>query len=68
VYLLPDVATRYLRFRAGSTVVFGVRNLHTWTNYTGLDPEEHDAPSDTQSNFQSAPPPTYFTVRLNLKY
>jgi hypothetical protein len=48
--------------------VFGMRNLRTWTSYTGLDPEEHDAPSDTQSNFQSAPPPTYFTFRLNLKY
>jgi len=68
VYTLPNIATRTLRSRSGSTIVFGVRNLHTWTSYTGLDPEEHDAPSDTQSNFQSAPPPTYFTLRLNLKY
>jgi len=68
VYNLPQRANQMLRSRSGSTVVFGMRNLHTWTSYTGLDPEEHDAPSDTQTNFQSAPPPTYFTFRLNLKY
>jgi TonB-linked SusC/RagA family outer membrane protein len=68
VYNLPQRATQFLRSHAGSNLVFGARNLHTWTSYTGLDPEEHDAPSDTQSNFQSAPPPTYFTLRLNLKY
>jgi len=65
---LPDRLLGAIRARSGSTFVFGVRNLHTWTNYTGLDPEEHDAPSDNQSNFQSAPPPTYVTFRLNLKY
>jgi TonB-linked SusC/RagA family outer membrane protein len=68
VYTLPQRANQLIRARTGSTVVFGMRNLRTWTSYTGLDPEEHDAPSDTQSNFQSAPPPTYFTFRLNLKY
>jgi TonB-linked SusC/RagA family outer membrane protein len=68
VYNLPQRANQLIRTHNGSTVVFGMRNLRTWTSYTGLDPEEHDAPSDTQSNFQSAPPPTYFTVRLNLKY
>ena len=34
----------------------------------GIDPEEHDQPSDTQSNFQSAGPNTYVTLRFNLKY
>jgi TonB-linked SusC/RagA family outer membrane protein len=68
VYNLPQRANQLIRAHTGSTVVFGMRNLRTWTSYTGLDPEEHDAPTDTQSNFQSAPPPTYFTVRLNLKY
>ena len=67
-YQLPTVARRWLRSQGGSSVVFAVRNLHTWSNYTGLDPEEHDAPSDTQSNFQSAPPPRYLILRLNLKY
>jgi len=67
-YQLPGVATRFLRAQQGSTIVFAARNLHTWSKYTGLDPEEHDAPGDTQSNFQSAPPPRYLTLRLNLKF
>jgi TonB-linked SusC/RagA family outer membrane protein len=67
-YTLPPVVRRYIRAQSGSTVVFGVRNLHTWTGYTGVDPEEHDAPSDTQSNFQSSPAPRYMTLRFNLKY
>jgi outer membrane receptor protein involved in Fe transport len=65
---LPERALRPIRARNGSTFVVGLRNIHTWTNYTGLDPEEHDAPGDVQGNFQSAPPPTYITFRLNLKY
>ena len=67
-YILPPIVTRRIRAQPGSTVVFGVRNIHTWSSYTGLDPEEHDSPNDIQSNFQSAPPPTYVTLRLNLKY
>jgi hypothetical protein len=67
-YTLPPRVRRYIRAQSGSTVVFGVRNLHTWTSYTGIDPEEHDAPNDTQSNFQSSPAPRYMTLRLNLKY
>jgi TonB-dependent SusC/RagA subfamily outer membrane receptor len=68
-YTLPPIVQRYLRTANGSTIVFAARNLHTWTSYSGLDPEEHDnASSDTQSNFQSAPPPRYLTLRLNLKF
>jgi TonB-linked SusC/RagA family outer membrane protein len=68
-YSLPPVVQKYLRTANGSTIVFAARNLATWTSYTGIDPEEHDnASSDTQSNFQSAPPPRYLTLRLNLKF
>jgi TonB-linked SusC/RagA family outer membrane protein len=67
-YTLPNVVISRLRAQNGSTLVLGIRNIHTWSNYTGIDPEEHDNVSDNQSNFQSAPPPTYFTFRLNLKY
>ena len=68
-YQLPAIARRYLRAQNGSSIVFAARNLHTWTSYTGLDPEEFDSgSSDTQSNFQSAPPARYVTLRLNLKY
>ena len=63
-----------LRSEHGSTFVFGLRNLHTWTSFTGVDPEaelwcdgrhERCCPS---SDFNTSPPPTYFTFRLNLKY
>ncbi|HLA91894.1 MAG TPA: SusC/RagA family TonB-linked outer membrane protein [Gemmatimonadaceae bacterium] len=67
-YSLPMNLLRYVRARDGSTVVFGMRNITTWSGYTGLDPEEHDQPNDIQSNFQSAGPSTYLTLRLNLKY
>jgi TonB-linked SusC/RagA family outer membrane protein len=68
-YQLPALARKYIRAQTGSTIVFAARNLHTWTAYTGIDPEEFDSgSSDTQSNFQSAPPARYLTLRLNLKY
>jgi hypothetical protein len=36
-----DVPTRYTRYFNGraATLNFAARNLHTWTKYTGLDPE-----------------------------
>jgi hypothetical protein len=67
-YTLPATVRRFAHVQSGSTVVFAMRNIHTWSNYTGIDPEEHDQPNDTQSNFQSAPPPRYVTLRVNLKY
>jgi len=67
-YIVPMRLLRYIKAQDGSTVVFSMRNITTWTNYTGLDPEEHDQPNDTQSNFQSAGPSTYVTFRVNLKY
>jgi hypothetical protein len=67
-YMIPVSALRYVRAAGGSSFVFAMRNLHTWTSYTGIDPEEFDGPGDTQSNFQSAPPARYMTFRLNLKY
>jgi TonB-dependent SusC/RagA subfamily outer membrane receptor len=67
---LPDRVNRLLRSPGGSSLVFSARNLHLWTKFTGLDPETNDGlnNSDTQFEFQSAPPPTYFALRLNLKY
>jgi TonB-linked SusC/RagA family outer membrane protein len=59
------------RAGAGSAVLtLAGRNLHTWTNYTGLDPELNAA---AQSNFSSAdfltaPQVRYFTARLALSF
>ncbi len=57
--------------RAGSaTLTLAGRNLHTWTNYTGLDPEVN---AGAQSNFTTAdfltqPQIRYFTARLSLGF
>jgi hypothetical protein len=69
-YTLPSTVLRYVRGGAGSTLVFGVRNIHTWTKFTGLDPESNYGVTagETQNEFNTAPQPTYFTLRLNLKY
>ncbi len=46
-----------VRGAPGSTLVFGARNLHTWTNFTGVDPEENYGVngSEGQNEFNTAP-------------
>jgi TonB-linked SusC/RagA family outer membrane protein len=54
-----------------ASIIFSARNLHKWTKYTGIDPEsDSDAGStiSTQTDFQAAPPPTYFIFRLNVTF
>jgi TonB-linked SusC/RagA family outer membrane protein len=75
---LPQRINHYLQSQNGSTLVIGVRNIHTWSSYTGIDPEENYGVGGTSASnrslpevgndFNSSPPPTYFTFRLNLKY
>jgi hypothetical protein len=67
-YAAPtNVATRYFRAETAS-LTFAARNLHVWTNYTGVDPESSYGSLDLPNDFQTAPPPTYFTLRLNLGF
>ena len=51
-------------------VVLSARNLGLWTDYSGIDPESNyfGGARGTVSDFQTAPPPTYFTLRFNLGY
>jgi hypothetical protein len=67
---LPNAVTRQIRAQRGSSLVFGARNLHTWTSWTGIDPEANAGltQSESQFEFQTTGLPTYFTLRLNLKY
>lgn len=58
---------RFLR-SDNTSVTLGIRNLHIWTNYTGIDPESNYGQDDVQNDFQTLPPPTYFTLRLNLGF
>ncbi|HEX8945840.1 MAG TPA: SusC/RagA family TonB-linked outer membrane protein [Gemmatimonadaceae bacterium] len=69
-YVLPTRLISWVRGQPGSTLVFGVRNIHTWTKFTGLDPEANYGvnTAETQNEFNTAPQPTYLTFRLNLKY
>jgi hypothetical protein len=59
------------RARASSaTLTFAGRNLHTWTKYTGLDPELNAGAQAnfTTADFLTAPQVRYFTVRLALGF
>jgi hypothetical protein len=64
---LPSRAAKAIRAQSAA-LQLGARNLHWWGPYTGVDPESNQAAGDTQFDFQQASPPTYFTMRLNLKY
>lgn len=46
------------------------RNLATWTNYTGLDPEVNSTPTAqfSQSDFLTQPPLRVFSARLTLSF
>jgi len=54
------------------SVTLAARNLKTWTNYTGIDPEsayfEGGGGNDIQTDFQTAPPPRFLTLRFNLGF
>jgi TonB-linked SusC/RagA family outer membrane protein len=62
-----NIATRLFRSESAS-LTFAARNLHVWTRYTGVDPESSYGSTDVPNDFQTAPPPTYFTLRLNLGF
>ena len=64
---LPNVFAQRLRAR-DAQLVFSARNLHTWTKYTGTDPESNYNAGDVQTDFSTTSPPTYFILRANLHY
>ncbi|MEO7502527.1 MAG: SusC/RagA family TonB-linked outer membrane protein [Gemmatimonadaceae bacterium] len=54
------------------SVTLAGRNLKTWTDYSGIDPEsayfEGGGGNDIQTDFQTSPPPRYFTLRVNIGF
>jgi TonB-linked SusC/RagA family outer membrane protein len=52
------------------TLTVAGRNLHTWTKYTGFDPEINSTPglSFSTSDFLTLPPTRSWTVRLNVGF
>ncbi|HVT38654.1 MAG TPA: SusC/RagA family TonB-linked outer membrane protein [Gemmatimonadaceae bacterium] len=72
VFLPQRVVKNWLRGETG-TVTFAARNLHTWTNYRGIDVEENGIPifafsNDVQNTTFSQGSRRYYTVKLSLHY
>ena len=67
----PDAwAARFARARSLSFTA-SARNLKTWTNYRGTDPETDFTASETSSipqDFQTVGPPSFFIFRLNVGF
>ena len=55
---------------ASATLTLAGRNLHTWTNYTGLDPELNAGAQSnfTTTDFLTMPQVRYFTARIALSF
>lgn len=64
------LAVRVPALRGASLTISG-RNLKTWTDYTGLDPEINESGGGanfTQGEFNTQPPLRYWTARVNLVF
>lgn len=68
VYTFEDRIARSVFRAQGANVSLAVRNIHVFTNYTGVDPEANYSQGDTQATLLTAGPPRYVTMRLNLRY
>ncbi|MFW6201940.1 MAG: TonB-dependent receptor domain-containing protein, partial [Gemmatimonadota bacterium] len=69
-YQVPSEWTSYFRSDRAS-VSLTARNLATWTDYTGLDPEVNSAGSSTNfgmQDFLTQPPIRTWTLRVNLGF
>ncbi|MEO6877664.1 MAG: hypothetical protein ABI205_04225, partial [Gemmatimonadaceae bacterium] len=67
---LPDRLFSRVGGRSAS-LVFAARNLRTWTNYRGSDPESDYTATgggDAPSEFQTFAAPTLFQFRLNIGF
>jgi hypothetical protein len=59
------------RARAGELrLTFAGRNLKTWTDYTGFDPEVNSTPGNlfSTSDFLTQPPLRVFSARLTASF
>ena len=70
---VPLTAPRTLASRLGAegvTLTFAGRNLATWTDYTGFDPEVNSTPTAnfSTSDFLTQPALRIYTARLTLQF
>jgi hypothetical protein len=61
---------QHVRGLRGASLTLAGRNLATWTDYPGLDPEIVEAGQQNfmQNEFNTQPPVRYFTARLNFTF
>lgn len=65
---IPEAVSSRLPALRGAAVSFSGRNLKTWTNYTGLDPEINEGGGGanfTQNEFNTQPPVRVFNIRMD---
>ncbi|MGQ0561052.1 MAG: SusC/RagA family TonB-linked outer membrane protein [Gemmatimonadota bacterium] len=67
-YELPANVAGALRARRVLLTAAG-RNLHVWTDYSGIDPEAgYFGGGDVQTDFQTQAPPSYWTLRATFNF
>jgi len=69
-FFVPEEWASKMRASRAVFTITG-RNLHTWTDYTGLDPELNSSGAATNfgtSDFLTQPPLRYWTARLTLNF
>jgi TonB-linked SusC/RagA family outer membrane protein len=68
-YQLPDAWARSAHASRAS-ITLAARNLFLISDYSGIDPESNyfSGATGIQSDFQTQPPPTYWTLRVNLGF
>jgi TonB-linked SusC/RagA family outer membrane protein len=67
----PEAVARSAPALRGLSVTLAGRNLATWTDYSGLDPETVEGGGDadfSQSEFNTQPPVRYLMVRVNYTF
>jgi hypothetical protein len=67
----PESWTARLGHARSVSFTASARNVYTWTNYRGVDPETDftaSESSNTPQDFQTVAPPSYFIFRLNVGF
>ncbi|MGH7717769.1 MAG: hypothetical protein ACREON_02840, partial [Gemmatimonadaceae bacterium] len=67
----PQSLLRRVSFVRGASLTLAGRNLHTWTDYSGLDSEINETGGTficTQGEFMTQPPVRTFVTRFNFTF
>lgn len=64
----PEAWAQRLYGGSALNATLSARNLRVWTRYTGIDPESNYGQNNAPNDFQTAPPPSYVTLRVNLGF